>query len=221
MGSERLKLGDKLALRRCPHCRVAQPLLTILNLEREVADTSNIWCAYECSNCASLVTAKGHEEITRPTGGNARHVYYVDAVFPSLQSADEELPEPARSYLDQAHRTVGEAHDAAAMVASSSVDAMLKDKGFDDSSKSLHDRIDEAVAAHLLTDAMGEWAHKVRLVSNDPRHADADNPHVSPEQARIVVEFAEALGQFLYVLPSRVARGMSDADRAADTGADD
>jgi len=90
---------------------------------------------------------------------------------------------------------MGEAPDAAAMVASSCMDAMLKDKGYD-SGTSLHDRIDEAAKANLLTDAMGEWAHKVRLVSNDPRHADVANPHVSLEQARVVVEFTEALGSF-------------------------
>ena len=137
-------------------------------------------------------------------------------MFPDAKAVEEELPETARKYLEQAHRTLGDAPDAAAMVASSGVDAMLKDKGFDDRKKSLHARIDQAVASGLLTKAMGEWAHKVRLDSNDPRHADDNNPHVSPEKARVVVEFVEALGYFLYVLPSRVAKGISDADRADD-----
>jgi hypothetical protein len=58
---------------------------------------------------------------------------------------------------------------------------------------------------------MGEWAHEVRLNSNRPRHADTENPHVSLRQAQQSVEFAEALGHFLFVLSSRVDKGIEDA----------
>jgi hypothetical protein len=46
-----------------------------------------------------------------------------------------------------------------------------------------------------------------------PRHSDATNPHLSPEQARQSVEFAEALGTFLFVLAKRVERGMAEAKK--------
>ena len=62
---------------------------------------------------------------------------------------------------------------------------------------------------------MGAWAHEVRLVSNDPRHADEDQPHVSPEEAKQSVEFAEALGNFLFVLTKRIERGTKAAREAA------
>ncbi len=136
---------------------------------------------------------------------------FVDETFPNAKPVEEELPEPARKYLEQAHRTLGDAPDAAAMIASSSVDAMLKNKGFDNSKRSLHDRIDQAVEGRLLTEDMGKWAHHVRFVSNNPRHADEQDPHVSSEQARIVVDFADALGEFLFVLPSRAEKAISDA----------
>ena len=99
------------------------------------------------------------------------------------------------------------------MVASSSVDAMLKSKGFKGEGfkgkeETLHQRIDQAVKDRVLTEDMGEWAHHVRFVSNYPRHADDKDPHVSPEQARIVVDFADALGEFLFVLPSRAEKAI-------------
>lgn len=104
-------------------------------------------------------------------------------------------------------------------MAASAVDAMLKRSGYSDGS--LYARIDQAVEAGTLTSGMAEWAHHVRLEANRPRHADEDDPHVSIEGAKAVVEFAEALGQFLFVFPERVRlaaelAGNGDEEAAAE-----
>lgn len=52
---------------------------------------------------------------------------------------------------------------------------------------------------------MGAWAHDVRLGSNRPRHADQDDPHATPQEARQAIEFAKTLGTVLFVLPNRIA----------------
>jgi hypothetical protein len=101
------------------------------------------------------------------------------------------------------------APDAAAVMAGSAVDAMLKAHGLE--AGSLYARIDEALTKNLLTQGMADWAHNVRLGSNRPRHADKDKPHVSPNEAKQSVEFAEALGNFLFVLTARVNRGLKAA----------
>jgi hypothetical protein len=135
----------------------------------------------------------------------------IEAFYPDIQRAAIELPETARRYLQQAMETL-HAPDAAAVMAGSAVDAMLKDLGLTEGS--VYERIDQAVDKHILTEAMGKWAHHVRLESNRPRHADGKNPHVSPEQANQSVEFADALGQFLFVLPSRVTKGIEATKKA-------
>ena len=216
MPPDKLEMGATLPLHRCPHCQIAKPLLSFCELNYEAANDIRMWAAYVCSHCKNVVTARGHLETVSGRPGQGNKTAIADEVFPDAKAVEQELPETARKYLEQAHRSLGDAPDAAAMVAASSVDAMLKGKGYNEPKLSLHDRINQAVAAHLLTKEMGEWAHKVRLDSNNPRHADNDNPHVSPEQAKVVVEFAEALGHFLYVLPSRVAKGIGDAARADD-----
>ena|SRR5437763_10762081 len=99
-------------------------------------------------------------------------------------------------------------------MAGSAVDAMLKAKGY--SEGNLYSRIDQAIADHVLTSEMGEWAHWVRLGANRPRHADKDTPHVSPAEAQQSVEFARALGEFLFVLTSRIARGIEQAKKPTD-----
>jgi len=105
------------------------------------------------------------------------------------------------------------APDAAAVMAGSAVDAMLKELGYADGS--VYARIGKAVEDHKLTEDMGKWAHEVRLGSNRPRHSDAEKPHVLPDEARQSVEFAEALGFFLFVLTMRVERGTEAAKAAS------
>ncbi len=91
------------------------------------------------------------------------------------------------------------------MLAASSVDSMLKERGLSDGV--LYARIKAAVERHLITEEMGAWAHDVRLDANDQRHSDdtADLPSVADAQR--AVDFAGALAEFLFVLPARVRRG--------------
>lgn len=94
-------------------------------------------------------------------------------------------------------------------MAGSAVDAMLKSRNY--TVGSLYTRIDKAFEDHLLTKGMADWAHSVRLGSNRPRHSDENEPHVSPAEARRSVDFAEALGNFLFVLTAQIERGMEAA----------
>lgn len=135
-------------------------------------------------------------------------------MFPAEKKAHEDIPEPARTFLQQAYETL-HAPDASAVMAGSAVDAMLKIHGLKDGS--LYERIDAALNKNLLTDGMAKWAHSVRLGSNRPRHADKEKPHVSPSEAKQSVEFAEALGNFLFVLTARIDRGIKAAEAAAPT----
>ena len=82
---------------------------------------------------------------------------------------------------------------------------MLKDKGL--KAGSLSARIDQAASNHLITAEMAAWAHETRLEANDQRHADETAELPSAADAKKVLAFANALAEFLYVLPARVERG--------------
>ncbi len=199
-------MTQQLALNRCPHCSVSSPLLYSVwhTKDGEGSPRSDgmypkSWRLYLCSTCGGAVTAEGSNQYI---GGHARYVY------PDQKTAHEDIPEVARKYLQQAFDVL-HAPDAAAVMAGSAVDAMLKDKGYEKGS--LYTRIDEALKDGILTHGMSEWAHSVRLGSNRPRHSDADNPHVSPDEAKQSVDFAEALGNFLFVLTARIERGIAAA----------
>lgn len=98
----------------------------------------------------------------------------------------------------------------AVMLAASSVDAMLKAKGY--SEGNLYGRIDQAASDHLITSDMAAWAHDVRLEANGQRHADSDTALPTSADASRVIDFARALAEFLFVLPARVSLGQRSED---------
>lgn len=97
------------------------------------------------------------------------------------------------------------------MLAASAVDAMLKAKGLREGS--LYARIEQAAKENVITEDMAQWAHDVRLDANDQRHSDEEAPPATTADAEQCVEFATALGQFLFVLPARVKRGLKRAEK--------
>lgn len=132
-----------------------------------------------------------------------------DEIYPQQKIAHEDVPPIVRTFLQQAFETL-HAPDAAAVMAGSAVDAMLKAKSL--TAGTLYERIDEALTKNMLTKGMADWAHSVRLGSNRPRHADEKRPHVTGDEAKQSVEFAEALGNFLFVLTAKINRGLEAAE---------
>jgi hypothetical protein len=133
----------------------------------------------------------------------------IETLYPKPAHVDVSLPKDAQRYLKQALDTVF-APDASVVMSASAVDAMLKAKGYEQGS--LYTRIDQAVKGHVLTEGMGKWAHKVRLEANAVRHADEAIGPPSEKDARQVLEFASALGDFLFVFTARVDEGIKDAE---------
>ncbi len=193
-------LRHQLDLERCPHCRVDRPSLTKVHQAQTndyTGASQRCWRVYACARCGGLVTAAA------PNWDSA-----ISECYPAAATADSSLPPRARDYLQQSlnslHTPAG-----AVMLAASAVDAMLKAKAYKNGS--LYSRIDKAAEDHVITNEMAQWAHEVRLDANEQRHADEAVSSPSQEDARRCVDFAVALGQFMFVLPARVEKGISEA----------
>lgn len=186
-------------LYRCPHCNVASPHM-FWDMAVETTDSAERnerrWVGYSCQSCGGVVLTAA------PRVGQA--FGHIDAMWPSSKSVDEAIPLRARTFLTQAVSSL-HAPAGAVMLCASSVDSMLKEIGL--KTGSLYKRIDEAAEQHLITREMAAWAHEVRLDANDQRHADDEADLPNTGDAQRLIEFVEALGQFLFVLPSRVQRG--------------
>ncbi len=196
-------LGQQFDLERCPHCNVDRPNLA-LAIEAGTMDymgqNPRHWRIYRCTRCGMVVTAWAPNANT-----------YAVGWFPKASDVDETLPERARTYLSQALNSL-HSPAGAVMLAASAVDAMLKAKGYKEGS--LYSRIDKATKDHLITAEMAQWAHEVRLEANEERHADEAEPLPTPEEATRSLDFAMALGQFLFVLPARVQKGLGEVKPA-------
>ena len=198
-GTPHPALGPQLNLERCPHCLVDRP--TFHNrggyeTDSLVGHGHRFWMPYSCSRCGGVVTAA-----SRTQAGA------VVEMYPAPTEVDPAVPSPAREYLKQAMDS-GQAPAGMVMLAASAVDAMLKNKGY--AKGTLYERIDQAAENHLITEEMARWAHQVRLDANEPRHADEERPLPEPADAKRSADFALALAQYLFVLPSLVTRGISN-----------
>lgn len=191
--------GEQLSgIPNCPHCGIAWPLLLKLwesegLLQGQGPFRGAPWAVFCCSACGKLVSAKGYD--------GAAFLREVERIYPDIWKPSEFVPERVGNYLSQAHSTLA-APDASVVMSAASIDAMLKDHELTDGS--LYKRIDEAVVKGILTKTMAEWAHRVRLDANNPRHADASTPHMTPDDAKRAFDFANALVEYLYVLPSKM-----------------
>ena len=214
------------SLARCPQCSAAKPTLHLQKVilgEYVGAEQCHGWAVFQCSSCSDICCFKGLYQQGDHYQSAEEYFsirdQYASEVMPQMGDDFSDWPERAQRYITQAVEALA-APDGAVMLAGSAVDAMLKEKGLTEGS--VYSRIEKAVETHLLTPAMGEWAHAVRLSANNPRHADLAEPHATAEEARATIEFAKALGQFLFVLPAKIARGKEAAEKAkSDAGADD
>lgn len=193
------RLETQLQLSRCPHCSVDSPSLhQNTNFETVNYDKKNtrIWKTYKCSRCGGVVLAACNKKSNE-----------IIEMYPAALSLSDAIPERAKEYLDQAINSL-HAPAGAIMLAASSIDAMLKEKGYENGK--LYTRINKATKDHLITEGMSKWAHQVRLDANNQRHADGDVELPNEEDAKKVIEFTRVLAELLFVLPSKVDKGIEE-----------
>jgi len=191
-------LTEYLKIDRCPYCSIDKPnLKTQMQPITTTADdntNSRTWRIYACGRCGGLVIASAKSDAN-----------YIYEIYPSIETIDDILPVKVKAYLQQAIDSVY-APSGSVMLCASAVDAMLKEKGY--KTGSLYSRITSATTDSLLTKEMELWAHEIRLDANDERHADDDATLPTTDDARQSIEFTKTLAEFLFVLPSKVQRGI-------------
>jgi hypothetical protein len=153
-----MPLVQSLDLDRCPHCRVDRPnLSSVYRFTNNGSDGQNPreWGFYQCRRCGGVVTA------WTPAGTSS--VVEPIEYFPGEKQLDDSIPERARAYLDQAISSI-HAPSGAVMLAASSVDAMLKAKGYKEGT--LYTRIKKAEEDHLITAEMAVALTRFKRITN-------------------------------------------------------
>lgn len=196
--------GKYLHMPHCPQCGVNKPNLRKITELCTVNDPNlpgTAWGMFVCAHCLGMIMAETAVVAVRDVWTVLGDPYRT---YPGARSVSPDVPARAQKYLTQALNSIAQP-DAAVMMAGSAIDAMLKAKGMAEGS--VHRRINEAVASHLITQGMADWAHEVRLAANEQRHSDDESEHATTDDAKRLVEFAMALAEFLFVLPARIEKG--------------
>jgi hypothetical protein len=193
------QLDEHLKIDRCPHCSIDNPnLQTVFQEFTTFADNgtdARLWRVYKCKRCGGVITAYAYSQSRT-----------IEASYPSRETVNQILPDKVKTFLQQAIDSTF-APAGSVMLCASSVDAMLKEKGYLEGS--LYTRINRAADEGLLTKEMATWAHQIRLESNDQRHSDVNFGLPTVEEAKQAIEFTRTLSEFLFVLPAKVTRGIA------------
>ena len=201
----------QLGLGRCPHCNVANPALELKHsfevtparpsLMVRPGGTLYLWHIYACRTCGGLVSGAAVKLANNSFMGHGPNGIPLYWIIPAPKSLDKNLPQPVAHYLGQAQESVA-SPSASIVMSASAIDAMLKEKGLKEGS--LFTRINKAAESGIITKDMAHVAHDVRLGANDERHADEDAALTTDEDARRCLDFAEAIAEMIFILPTRV-----------------
>lgn len=199
---------SNLQVNRCPHCNVAKPQLAniwvVQNPIRHDDGAHVYYSNYMCTSCHEVVLVRGVTYDDHTLDGEL-------VIWPKgQQEVDDSVPDRARELLEQVGQSL-HTPDASILVCASALQAMLEEKGL--KTGSLNERIDKAAEKQLITQDMKRWAHQIRLESNDARHLNRGDRNARRKEADQCFEFALALAEFLFVLPSRVTRGIEAAEK--------
>jgi hypothetical protein len=205
-------LAPQLSLKRCPHCAVANPSVPQVSnfpvtpgrfASMKGRGTGLHWYQFACQTCGGVISCaclkKADGGFVVAPGSGPKFVWIV----PTPRTIASVLPARVAYYLGQAQETLT-SPSASVVMSAAAVDAMMKDKGYKEGS--LHSRIEKAAQDGLITKAMAAVAHDVRLDANNERHVDENASPPTDEDAHRCFDFADALADLIFVLPTRVKR---------------
>jgi hypothetical protein len=101
--------------------------------------------------------------------------------------------------------------DAAGAMFRKTLDTATKRMSDEFKSITLYARINKLVSEGLLTEAMGDWSHEIRLDGNDAVH---DEEPETEDDARSTQRFTEAFLRYAFTLPALVASSRAKREPA-------
>ncbi len=134
--------------------------------------------------------------------------YFIIQAWPELRSeAPSGVPENVERFYVQGLENLHSGRwDAAGAMFRKTLDVATKLLSPGLKELNLYRRINELVQTGLLTDAMGDWSHEIRLDGNDAVH---DEDPETEMDARKSQKFTEAFLTYAFSLPQLVAESRS------------
>jgi hypothetical protein len=112
-------------------------------------------------------------------------------------------PAGVNRFWVQAHDSLrGENWDAAAVMARSALQFVMREKGA--TRGTLKSQVDDLGTKGVLHPLMADWSHEVRELGNDAAHPEPDALATGPQDAKDIVNFLDFLLFYLYDLPKQI-----------------
>lgn len=194
----------------CPECDAPQVFRIA---HRHVQYTSNMDMPEEytyavCPECAGPVV------LVRENYGNGFDETGYSRAYPALnRRLSFDVPKSVRHSYDEAVRCEqSKAWTAEAVMVGRALEAICTD--FDPSVRSIHDGLQRMLAAGAISQELHDWGDGLRLVRNEGAHAGPER--ISANDAKVALDFLQALIEILFDLRARFAEWQQDrAARAA------
>jgi len=196
----------------CPHCKAFANFVQAARVEAapSISDASFPRAFYhlmQCQRCAGIIFVVLDSENR------------ILDQYPAMRTeAPLECPQDVRDNYKEALGALNKGlWKAAVMMARSSLQAAMRGQGA--SGKNLQEEIDDLARRHVITPYLQEWAHEVRLGGNLVAHPEPGK-RLGREDAEEIIDFADSLLHYMYVMPKRVEerRSRFGGEASAGTG---
>jgi hypothetical protein len=194
----------------CPHCatRAAGFYVAYQWPSKVHAHVANLLAVCGVCNRGMTVTSmdkhgNSHTDLTRISILYPGPIFTIIDTSPSAYHISPEfVPENVESFFRQGvENLAAERWDAAGAMFRKTLDVATKIVSPDLRNLTLFKRIEQLVENGLLTSAMGDWSHEIRIDGNDAVHDDEPE---SEHDARAAYKFTEAFLIYAFSLPQRV-----------------
>ena len=199
----------KNVLEPCPHCNTRATYTTLYGEPPSSPSEGRLYHTLVlCDHCGSktLLIFKG----VRKSIIGARPGFYIDVEFvdqyPKRTPKPHESipPQVADDYIEAIKCFDVGAWKASVVMCRRALQGSVIEKGA--KKDKLVDQIDELYDQQIITKAIKDWAHEIRLTGNIGAHPDKDGlQDVTREDAKELIEFMEEYLNYVYIMPSKVA----------------
>lgn len=175
---------------------------------RDVLDDNNCltadeaqmtWYILECSSCGDMAFYRAEQLVERHSqlvkaGGGA-------ILYPPVQSSLYNLPGSVQSAYGEAYAVRFTSPRACAVMAGVTLEALCKEERTPGTS--LAAKLEHLATSGRIPPVLAQMAQQLRQIRNLGAHAD--EAEVTKDDVSIILEYVEAILEYVYVAPARVA----------------
>lgn len=169
-----------------------------------VAYKYRIWRIYLCLTCISP-TLEWEDQYLTPGQVNQRtsRTRGAQVLYPPIKAQLEHIPGSIEKQYRSAQKYVQRDPNACAVYIGRALDKICQHEKAD--GKRLIDKLDSLISKKNLPQQLGIMAHQIRQIRNLGAHADENDDEVTEADTPVMLDFLEAILEYLYIAPAKIA----------------